>query len=317
MFPNFRLLVAATLASIVVLICGLGMFATFRVSHAPLLRPVVATASPQSLADTMASSPLAFAPAEPFHRRFEIGATGRSDAVAAFTRFLARRENVESPPAASPAAPEPGAIAAKEQPTAIEMPKDAPAAVTRPADMPAAKAAPIATDAAVASLPTATAPPPEAATPPAVAPAAAVEPAPAQPAEPTPVQAAAVPPTESEQQAVAVKPAAITVPDSVARESEPTSSQRRARTRRCQVTPETPRRNRIRHARDAADFPDRAAQSTMANGAAAAGKSATAQNCREQNRQRSDRDWRSPRRLAPISAGAGLTRAALAPTLCA
>ncbi|HUZ31646.1 MAG TPA: hypothetical protein VMV19_06015 [Xanthobacteraceae bacterium] len=222
MFPNFRLMVAATLASIVMLICGLGMFATFRVSHAPLLRPVAATASPQSLADNMASSPLAFAPAEPFHRRFEISAPDRSDAVAAFTRFLARRENVESPPAASPAAPEPGATAAKEQPAAIEMPKDVPAAPGMPAVMPAAKAAPIAIDASVASLPAATASPPEAATPPAVTPAAAVEPAPPQSAEPTPVHAAAAPPTESEQQAVAVKPAAITVPDSVARESEPT-----------------------------------------------------------------------------------------------
>jgi hypothetical protein len=249
MFPNFRLLVVATLASIVLLICGLGMFATVRVGHAPLLRPVVATVSPQALADNMASGPLAFAPSESFHRRFEMGGTGRSDAVAAFTRFLARRENVESPPAASPAAPEPGAIAAKEQPTAIEMPKDVPVAATTATDMPAAKAVPIATDAAVASLPGANvepAPPPEAATPPAVTPtaaieaapteavtpapeaatppavtpAAAVEASPPQPAEPAPVQAASVPAAEPEQQPASVKPAAIAVPDSKARKTE-------------------------------------------------------------------------------------------------
>lgn len=248
MFPNFRLLVAATFASIALLICGLGVFATFGVSHTPLLRPVVATASPQSLADNVASSPLAFAPSESFHRRFEIGATDRSDAVAAFTRFLARRENVKSPPAASPAAPEPGAIAAKEQPTAIEVPKDVPAAAIAPADVPVAKAEPIATDAAVASLPAANvepAPPPEAATPPAVTPAAAVEPAPSseaatppaatptaavepeppRPAEPAPVQAASAPTAEPEQPAVAVKPAAVAVPDNEARKSEPAEAE--------------------------------------------------------------------------------------------
>jgi hypothetical protein len=220
MFPNFRLLVAATLASTMLLICGLGMFAAVRVGHAPLLRPVVATASPQSLADNVASSPLAFAPSESFHRRFEIGATDRSDAVEAFTRFLARRENVESPPAASPAAPEPGAIAAKEQPTAIEMPKDAAAADTL-----AVTPAPVATDAAVASLPAAATLPPEAATPPAVTPAAAAEPAPPQPAEPAPLQAALAPPAEPEQQPAAVKPAAIAVPDNEARKTEPTQAE--------------------------------------------------------------------------------------------
>ena len=38
MFPNVRLMIAATWASVVVLICGFGMFAAFRVSHEPLVR---------------------------------------------------------------------------------------------------------------------------------------------------------------------------------------------------------------------------------------------------------------------------------------
>jgi hypothetical protein len=148
MFPNVRLLVAATLASIVILICGFGMFAALRVSHAPLFRPLLVAASPQPLADNAAITPLAFAPSGPFDRRFGIGVTDRSDAVEAFTRFLARRENIKSPPAASPAAPEPGAIATKEEPIAIETPKDVPAAPGTPAKEQPAKAAPIANDAA-------------------------------------------------------------------------------------------------------------------------------------------------------------------------
>jgi hypothetical protein len=105
MFPNVRLLVAATLASIAMLFCGFGLFAALHVSHAPLLRPLLVTASPQPLADNAAITPLGFAPSGPFDRRFGIGATDRSNAVEAFTRFLARRENIESPPAASPAVP--------------------------------------------------------------------------------------------------------------------------------------------------------------------------------------------------------------------
>ncbi len=223
MFPNVRLLVAATLASIVMLICGFGMFATLRVSHAPLLRPLVATASPQRLADNAASSPLAFAPLEPFDRRFEIGTHDRSDTVEAFTRFLARRENIDSPPAASPAVLEPGAIAAKEQPTAIETPKNVPAAPGTPAEASAS----IATNAPVASLPAATAPPAEAETPTAVAPAAAADPAPPRPAEPTPVTATAAPSAESEERAVMTAPPAAAAPDDEARKSEQTPANAR------------------------------------------------------------------------------------------
>lgn len=239
MFPNFRLLVVAAFASIVMLICGFAMLAALRVGHAPLLRPLVATASPQLFADNAASRPLAFAPSEPSDRHFEIGAaTGRSDAVEAFTRLLARRDHTESPPAASLGAPEPGAIAAKEQPTVLATPTEVPAAPGMPAEQSAAKSAPIANDTPIASLPAALVPLPAAETPPAVAAAAAAESTPSQPAEPTPVAATAAPPAEPDEHAAAATPAAIAAPDDDAGKNEKTKTKAHA----------TAKSHRIRHA---------------------------------------------------------------------
>ena len=38
MFPDFRLMIAAVLGSVVALMCGFGVFAAFRVNHEPLAR---------------------------------------------------------------------------------------------------------------------------------------------------------------------------------------------------------------------------------------------------------------------------------------
>jgi hypothetical protein len=58
MFPNVRLMIAAMLASIVVLICGFAVFAAFRVSHEPIAHLPAAVAPLQLVAEnTGASSP--------------------------------------------------------------------------------------------------------------------------------------------------------------------------------------------------------------------------------------------------------------------
>ena len=51
MFPNVRLMIAAVFASVVVLTCGFGVFAAFRVSHEPLGRVQPAGAPMQLVAD--------------------------------------------------------------------------------------------------------------------------------------------------------------------------------------------------------------------------------------------------------------------------
>jgi hypothetical protein len=72
MFPNVRLMVAATFASVLALIFGLGMFAAFRVSHEPLARlPPASTPPLLRLADNTTISSVA-ASGEAFDRRFQV-----------------------------------------------------------------------------------------------------------------------------------------------------------------------------------------------------------------------------------------------------
>jgi len=72
MFPDVRPLIAATLASVVVLICGFCMFAILRVSHEPLARLTPGPATLQVVADKGARLSTAFAPDESFDRRFQV-----------------------------------------------------------------------------------------------------------------------------------------------------------------------------------------------------------------------------------------------------
>jgi hypothetical protein len=69
MFPNVRLMIAAVVASVVVLSCGFGLFATFRVSHEPLSRLASGAPPMQLAADTAAP---AGGTAEPFGIRFQM-----------------------------------------------------------------------------------------------------------------------------------------------------------------------------------------------------------------------------------------------------
>ena len=103
MLPNIRLMIAATIAVVLMLICGFGTFATFRVSHAPLER--VASAPSMHLITTDAATPaMTVTAAAPFNNRFDVGEPG-SGSVAALAY----------------AAPEPAAPAADDrEPTAAE-----------------------------------------------------------------------------------------------------------------------------------------------------------------------------------------------------
>jgi hypothetical protein len=84
MFPDLRQMVAAVLASIMVLICGFGLFAAFRISHEPLSRLPSAT-SLQLAADNAVKSSRDVVAGYSFDRRFPIdpGSTTPSPAAAA------------------------------------------------------------------------------------------------------------------------------------------------------------------------------------------------------------------------------------------
>ena len=72
MFPDVRLMVAATFASVVALMFGFGLFAAFRVSHEPLGRVQPAGAPLQLVTDNAAIPAATIVPGEPFDRRFQI-----------------------------------------------------------------------------------------------------------------------------------------------------------------------------------------------------------------------------------------------------
>jgi hypothetical protein len=125
MFPNVRLMIAATLASVVALICGFGTFAVLRVSHDPFVRLPAATAPLQLVADNAAKSYAGFPSGEMFDRRFEVKALpyAAEDANAAAAAPEPRAEPDTAP--ATPAAPE-------EIPVAVGGPTEQPSASTAP-----------------------------------------------------------------------------------------------------------------------------------------------------------------------------------------
>ncbi len=148
MLPNIRLMIAATFAAVLMLICGFSMFATFRVSHAPLER--VASAASLHLVATDAAPPaMSITATVPFNNRFDVGGPG-SGSVAALA--YAAPEPGE-PPETKVAAP----AADDREPTAAESPAsgDAPASSqqaalseaepeTKPEETPAAATPPLA-----------------------------------------------------------------------------------------------------------------------------------------------------------------------------
>jgi hypothetical protein len=65
MFPDFRLMIAAVLGSVVALMCGFAVFAALRINHEPLARLPSATTPLQLIVGSAAPVPLAIAAAPP------------------------------------------------------------------------------------------------------------------------------------------------------------------------------------------------------------------------------------------------------------
>jgi hypothetical protein len=171
MFPTFRLLIAATFASIVALTCGFAVFAAFGVNHEPLSRMPPNTAPLQLVADETASgSPASPAdgglPYRPQPQRPSEAQAGGME-VSAPPVTPVRLDAVDLPH------PGPTEAAKTEKP--------APAAHDREA---VSVASPVVEASPAASLPVAVTPPPSPAAPP---------PAPIKPSAPVAVSVAAPP----------------------------------------------------------------------------------------------------------------------------
>jgi hypothetical protein len=130
MLPNVRLMIAATLASVVALVCGFGMFAVFRVSHDPFARLPAATAPLQLVAGNAAKSAAGLAPGEPFDRRFQVKA---SPNTAAEANAAAAAPELRAEPEAAPATPAQSAVTAPEEiPSTAGEPTEQPSAPKPP-----------------------------------------------------------------------------------------------------------------------------------------------------------------------------------------
>jgi hypothetical protein len=135
MFPDVRLMVAATLASVVALMFGFGLFAAFRVSHEPLGRLQPAGAPMLLVADNAAIAATTIAPGEPFDRHFQIVAAPTvSETVNVPTPGPDLHDDIETSSVALPTASTTSFVGAREGTSAIGEPKDQPAL---PADQPA------------------------------------------------------------------------------------------------------------------------------------------------------------------------------------
>lgn len=112
MFPDFRLMIAAVLGSVVALMCGFAVFAAFRVNHEPLARLPSATAPLQLVVGNATPLPLAIAAAPPTALSM-IDAPIRSDGASGTAVSLAPAVVPEPPTAV--AEPEPAAPRAPER----------------------------------------------------------------------------------------------------------------------------------------------------------------------------------------------------------
>jgi hypothetical protein len=114
MFPTVRLMIAATLASVVALICGFGMFAVFHVGHEPLVRLPAATAPLQLVADNAARSTAGLTSSDVLDARFAVkapshGAEAASMPVALIEPRVMEAHATESLEAEAEPAPKPDA----------------------------------------------------------------------------------------------------------------------------------------------------------------------------------------------------------------
>lgn len=134
MFPNFRLLIAATFVSVTALSFGFGVFAALRVSHEPLSNLPPVTAPLQLVSQNVAPMSDRIATGEPFDPRFQLSV---SQVKAAVPVLPEPKPQVLILPSAK--SPEPSVLEEKsEQPATAEPP----AIVPVPASMPATASVP-------------------------------------------------------------------------------------------------------------------------------------------------------------------------------
>ena len=301
MLPNVRLMIATMFAAVLMLIFGFGMFATFRVNHAPLER--AASASTLHLFTAQDAAPvLSVTAAAPFNNRFETVGPG-SGSVAALA--YAAPEPAEQPEAEVVASaadhPEPNAAQPAPEPTspAVES-----------ADIPAQQAelseAALETkpDEALAASTQSVAP----TDPPTVA---LIEPPVAAPA-PEPAQ----PPAHTEEADVSLAPPTVepvrTSPDLTTNAAAEDGEE--SKTRANAPPPQTARyRGSIRF-RNSGHLPNRPRLVDAPGAAKSSGKNPAIQNHRENTRKRDARYWRSVRQRTAAVAGTGLTEGPLVPT---
>jgi hypothetical protein len=137
MLPNFRLMIASTLASVVALICGFGMFAAFRVNHEPLGR-LPSTAPSLQIAAKAATPTMPVTATEPFAHRFRIGEAADAGGVSALA-YAAPQPAVPVADAHETAAAPPetaDAIAPSQQGSATPATTETPAAEIAIASVP-------------------------------------------------------------------------------------------------------------------------------------------------------------------------------------
>ncbi len=135
MLPNIRLMIAATIAAVLMLICGFGMFATFRVSHAPLER-VASAASLHRVATDAATPAMIITAAAPFNNRFDVGEP-ESGSVAALAYAAAEPTAEDREPTAAEPASGDGRASSQQAAIAEAEPE------TKAEETPAAAAPPI------------------------------------------------------------------------------------------------------------------------------------------------------------------------------
>lgn len=257
MFPNFRLLVGAVIASVVALSCGFGLFAAFRINHEPLGRLPADTAPLQLVANEVAAPVAAWGASIDARSRLSDAGIGGGAPPDAPTLTPVRQDVIEPPnPAPSetrdphqtseaPQQHEAGPVASAAPPAAVPLPAPAAAPVATLAPAPiASMPAPVAS----ASAPAASAPSPVESTPAPIenAPApiprpeasaqTASTPAPAEsppaltPAPTSVPIAGASAPTETATASVGSAPAPTSTPKATAAEPTPTASSAAAAT---------------------------------------------------------------------------------------
>ncbi len=121
MFPNFRLMIAAAFASVVALVSAFGVFASFHVSHRPLVPLPSANASLQQLRADYAET-LPITAAEPFEHRFRIGEPAAGPGISALAYAAVQPNDQPIMKAAAPAADEQehDAAAPDQAPSAVD-----------------------------------------------------------------------------------------------------------------------------------------------------------------------------------------------------